>query len=886
MRFRDGRVWLAIALALLATATSRGKEPGPEGNAAAATGLRAKALEAMGGAEEVVFAVRSMYGDGHYYANFGHWSLDPQRLMHAPGGAKLCKLNLRTREVRILVDDPQGSIRDPAVHHDGDKLVFSYRPGGTRYFHLYQIGTDGAGLRQLTDGPFDDIEPVYLPDGDIVFPSSRCKRFVACWYTPVATLHRLDARGEIHPLSSNIVHENTPAVLPDGRILYTRWEYVDRAPQKFHGLWTMNPDGANQAIVFGNTQPPGKWTLMIDAKPIPGTDRIVAIFSPGHGNREHEGNVMILDAKAGPDSPGYPRQISPVIKMKGNGGGGGMDAFRDPYPLAPDCFLVARNKSLVILDSAGNTEEVYEAERMLHEPGVIGPRRRERSIVPRTTPEATTGRLVVADVHHGRNMEGVEPGQIKRLLILEQLPKPVNFSGVQQTISMNGTFTLKRILGTVPVEDDGSAHFAAPALRSLYFVALDEQGRTVKRMQSYCSVMPGETLSCVGCHEKRVESPRSAAVLQATARAASKIEPIAGVPDVIDYPRHVQPIWDKHCTACHNPDKPDGRVVLTGDYNDWFTQSYYALFAGDQVSDSEGYEEDGNRPARGFGSAASPLMDKLDGSHYGARLSDEERWTVQLWIDTGATYPGTYAGLRPGTPPSPGHTRPDPDDFPVTYGTVVTKTSPDGGEPVDAIVKRRCAACHDAKLPMGRSTHKKQQYTGFLNVPVSYCLNLYNLTQPAKSMILRAPLAKEAGGYGWCQTKPAGGQPAQPAAVFASTEDGDYQAILRAIERAKTELYTLKRFDMPDFRPTRHYVREMIRYGILPPDTDRMKDRIDVYATDRAYWRSLWYQPPGGRPGQSGRRPLGRAPAAERSAGRRGARHGWRGARAIDVCIG
>ncbi len=506
---------------------------------------------------------------------------------------------------------------------------------------------------------------------------------------------------------------------------------------------------------------------------------------------------------------------------------------------------MARNKSLVILDSKGNTEDVYEAEMMLHEPGVIGPRRRERSIVPRTVPEATTGRLVVADVHHGRNMDGVEPGQVKRLLVLEQLPKPVNFSGVQQTISMNGTFTLKRILGTVPVEDDGSAYFEAPALRSLYFVALDGQGRTVKRMQSFCSVMPGETLSCVGCHEKRVESPRSAAVLQATARPASKIEPIAGAPDVIDYPRHVQPIWDKHCTECHNPDKPDGRVVLTGDYNDWFTQSYYALFSSSQVSDSEGYEEDGNRPARGFGSAASPLMDKLDGSHYGARLSDQERWTVQLWIDTGATYPGTYAALRPGTPPSSGHTRPDPEDFPVTYGSVVTSTSPDGGEPIDAIVKRRCAPCHDAALPMGERIHKKQQY---LNVPVSYCLNLYNLTQPAKSMILRAPLAKEAGGYGWCQTKPAAGQPAQPAEVFTSTEDRDYQAILRAIERAKTELNTLKRFDMPDFRPTRHYVREMIRYGILPPDIDRMKDRIDVYETDRAYWRSLWYQPPGGDP--------------------------------------
>ncbi len=819
MRLSGRSVWVAATLAMLATSVSQGKESGAAA-AAPKAGLLSKALEAMGGAEEVVFAVRGMYGDGHYYANFGHWSLNPEQMMYAPGGAKLCKINLRTREVRVLVDDPQGSVRDPAVHHDGGKIVFSYRPGETRYFHLYEIKADGTGLRQLTDGPFDDIEPVFLPDGDLVFPSSRCKRFVACWYTPVATLHRMDAQGNIRCLSSNIVHENTPSVLPDGRILYTRWEYVDRAPQKFHGLWTMHPDGANPAIVFGNTQPPGKWTLMIDAKPIPGTDRIVAIFSPRHGNREHEGDVMILDAKAGPDDPDYPRQISPPIKMQGNGGGGGMDAFRDPCPLSPDCFLVARDKSLVILDSKGNTEDVYEAEMMLHEPGVIGPRRRERSIVPRTVPEATTGRLVVADVHHGRNMAGVEPGQVKRLLVLEQLPKPVNFSGVQQTLSMDGTFTLKRILGTVPVEEDGSAYFEAPALRSLYFVALDAQGRTVKRMQSFCSVMPGETLSCVGCHEKRVESPRSARVLQATARPASKIEPIAGVPDVIDYPRHVQPIWDKYCTECHNPDKPDGRVVLTGDYNDWFTQSYFALFSSNQVSDSQGYEEDGNRRARGFGSVASPLMGKIDGSHYGVRLSDEERWTVQLWIDTGATYPGTYAAVNTG----------------IVAGAERT---------VGPIVNRRCMTCHNTAMPLGPRNPKRQRY---VNVPVHYCLNLYNLTQPARSMILRAPLAKEAGGYGWCQTKPAAGQPAQPAEVFTSTEDSDYQAILRAIERAKTELYTLKRFDMPDFRPTRHYVREMIRYGILPPDTDRMKDRIDVYQTDRAYWRSLWYQPPGGDP--------------------------------------
>jgi len=405
MQLRKWTLSAMAALAMLGAAVSQGAESGGGAAAAAAPdSLVSKALEAMGGAEEVVFAVRGMYGDGHYYANFGHWSLEPDKMMHAAGGAKLCKVNLRTREVRVLVDDPQGSVRDPCVDHDGGKIVFSYRPGETRYFHLYEIKADGTGLRQLTDGPFDDIEPVFLPDGDLVFPSSRCKRFVACWYTPVATLHRMDAQGNIRCLSSNIVHENTPSVLPDGRILYTRWEYVDRAPQKFHGLWTMNPDGANQAIFFGNTQPPGEWLLAIDAKPIPGTDRIVAIFSPRHGNREHEGDVMILDAKAGPDDPDYPRQISPPIKMKGNGGGGGMDAFRDPYPLSPGCFLVAQNKSLVILDGEGNTEEVCQAEMMLHEPYVIGRRDRERAIPPRTVPAATTGRLLVADVHHGRNL--------------------------------------------------------------------------------------------------------------------------------------------------------------------------------------------------------------------------------------------------------------------------------------------------------------------------------------------------------------------------------------------------------------------------------------------------------------------------------------------------
>ncbi len=833
--------WMVAAIA----GPSRGDEREPGGATGnpmdAAPDLVDKALGAMNGADEIVFAVRALYSDGHYYANFGHWSLDPAKMMYAPGGSQLCKMNLRTQQVTVLLDDPEGSVRDPQVHYEGKKALFCYRPGGTKHFHLYEIGVDGQDLKQLTDGPYDDIEPSYLPDDGIVFPSSRCKRFVACWYTPVATLHRMDTDGDnksIRLLSSNIVHENTPAVLPDGRVMYTRWEYVDRAPQKFHGLWTMNPDGTDQMISFGNTQPPGEWKLMIDAKPIPGTGKVVSVFSPGHGNREHAGAIMIVDLDAGPDDPDRARRISPDVQM-GRGWMGGRGGFRDPYPLSEDCFLVARDKSLLILDGQGRTEEIYQADKMVHEPCPIRARPRERISPPRSDASQTTGRLFLADIYHGRKMHDVEQGEIKKLLVLEQLPKPVNFSGVQQTLSMNGTFTLKRILGTVPVEPDGSAFFEVPALRSIYFAALDERGQTVKRMQSFVTLVPGETVGCVGCHEHRTDTSRFDRALAAMSRPPSRIEPLTEIPDVIDYPRDIQPIFDKCCVECHSAEKPDGRVVLTGDYNEWFTQSYYTLFAAQQVSDSYGYDEDANHAPRGFGSSASDLMKKIDGSHYDAKLSARERRLVQLWIDTGATYPGTYAGLRPGTPPS-SHTRPDPHSYPPTYGSVSTGTVPGGDETLDSIVKRRCLTCHNDELPMGSRFVKTQQH---LNVPRHYCLNLYNLTHPVKSMILKAPLAKQAGGWGWCRSKATDGQTGPPARVFADTDDSDYQAILRAIELAKTQLYEMKRFDMPGFRPTTHYVREMKRYGVLPPDFDVRNDPVDVYEVDRAYWRSLWYRP-------------------------------------------
>ncbi|MBM3892387.1 MAG: hypothetical protein FJ388_25000, partial [Verrucomicrobia bacterium] len=379
----------------------------------------------MKGVEEVVFAVR-VPGRDHWYVTFGNYSDHSdyaQRLGfkreegvywgYAEGG-RLCALNLRTGKARVLFEDMRGGVRDPQMHYDGKKILFSYRKGGTHPFHLYEINTDGSGLRQLTDGPDDDIEPTYCPDGSIVFCSSRCRRFVNCWYTRVAALYRCDGDGKnIRMLSTNNDHDNTPWMMPDGRVLYMRWEYVDRSQVHFHHLWAMNPDGTAQTVFYGNMH---GGVAMLDAKPIPGSEKVVASWSPGHGAPEHLGPVAVVDPRLGPDEPTAVRIVSKT------------GFWKDPYAFSEDCFLVAQKLGLFVMDGEGNTEMIYqlpEAERgqfQCHEPRPLQARPRERIIPDRINLKVPTGRLVLEDIYHGRNMAGVERGAIKKLLVLQQLP--------------------------------------------------------------------------------------------------------------------------------------------------------------------------------------------------------------------------------------------------------------------------------------------------------------------------------------------------------------------------------------------------------------------------------------------------------------------------------
>ena len=792
---------------------------------------RDRLAELVGDSTDIVFACRQEGRDGHWYANFGYYAEGDQRKAFRARG-RLCRLNVGTGEVTTLLDDPQGTVRDPQVHYDGHTIIFSYRKAGSDHFHLYEIDANGQGLRQLTDGPYNDIEPTYVADGGILFCSDRCKRWVNCWLTKVAVMHRCDADGgNIQALSSNNEHENTPWPLPDGRILYQRWEYVDRSQVHYHHLWTMNPDGTEQINFYGNMRP---GIVMIDAKPIPGTEEVVAVFSPGHGQREHAGEITILSPKGGPDAD--PSAVEQRIS--------GHYKHRDPYPVSPNYFLVARDAHLELLSDKGETWLLHKLDPALakagvkaHEPRLLHARPREKHIPTRMSPTEATGKLVLSNIYRGRQMQDVNPGQIKKLLILESLPMPIHYTGGMDPISYGGTFTLERVLGTIPVEPDGSAYMELPALRSFFFVALDENDDSVKRMQSFLTVMPGETTSCVGCHESRTEAPanRDTSTLLALKRGPSRIEPVLGIPEVFDFPRDIQPILDKHCLPCHDVDERCGGVLLTGDRGPMFSHSYYSLTWRKQFVDGRN-DPISNRAPRSIGAAASPLMKKLRGDHHDVKLSAQEIRMIRFWIESGAAYPGTYAALGSGM--IGGY---------YENGQVGTDHAWPVAKQVKLTVERRCESCHkgNSVLPLALSDERGVSF--WRPDPNDPRLRMsrhavFNLTRPEKSLMLLAPLAQAAGGYGLCTSSDSDTVGEEGGPVFTSTRDPDYQRILALCQEGKTHLEEIKRFDMPGFAPPEPYVREMKNYGVLSADSVRTSG-IDPYALDEKYWQSLWYTP-------------------------------------------
>jgi len=812
------RLMSALAIVLLSCWGTAGGQTAP------AEGQRfqvEKGVETLSrsGVGQVVFATRLGYDDPHWYANIGYYCDDENHKAYAGNGkpdeSGLYLLNTATGRIDLLLDAGGGSIRDPHVHYDGRTILFSYRRAGTDFYNLHEIQIDGSGLRRITQGPYDDYEAIYLPDDDIVFISTRSKRWVGCWMTQVGTLFRCDRHGgDIHPLSFNIEHDNTPAVLPDGRILYTRWEYVDRSQVGYHQLWTMNPDGTAVTAHFGNQQ---HYPLYIDAKPIPGSDSLLLIDSPGHGSTDHRGYVSTITVRYGPDDDRGVRRIA-------NKWG-----CNDPAPIGKDAFLAASQKQILFGTYDGNLTPVVTCKggANVQEPIPVRQRPREKILTDRTNAASATGRMLLANVCSGRNMEGVRPGDVKKLLVLEILPKPVNFSGGMDLTSYLGTFTLERVLGTVPVESDGSAYFEAPAGRPVFFVALDTNDLSVKRMQSFTSIMPGEVLGCVGCHESRTQTPAATATAAplAARRAPSAIAPFQGLPDVLDFRRDIQPILNARCVQCHSYEDPRGHVVLTDDLGVSWSISYYTLLAAGQVAD--GRNGFGNQKPRTIGSSASQLMRKIDGSHHETAVTPEQWRTIWLWLESGAPYAGTYAALR------------NAEDQ-AREGALHSVF----GSPV---LDQRCWQCHAQgkqapPLPLAMSEQERSELTKTLRLaPYERIVRkedlrfsahvLLNVSRPERSPLLLGPLPKSAGGWASCSHQ------------FQGTEDADYQTLLADLRGRSRQLDAAPRYGTPEFKPNRQYIREMKRFGVLPAEFDPAANPVDGFRIDQEYWKLFWYRP-------------------------------------------
>jgi len=616
----------------------------------------------------ILFVARRQYrGDHHNTATmFVTGEINARSFK---GGSALKTIGVKTGGVKTLVKSGHGGVRDPDVHFGGAKIVFSMRKNAADDYHIYEIGATGSGLRQLTSAKgVADIDPLYLADDSIAFTSTREPKYCMCNRHIMGNLFKMGADGaNIHQISRNTLHDGHGSLMPDGRILYDRWEYVDRNFGDAQGLWTVNPDGTNHAVYWGNnTNSPGG---VLDARVIPGTQRALCIFGSCHDRPW--GALAIIDRRLGVDGRGPVVRTWPAHAINQTGRGN-WDAFaryrpkyEDPYPLSAKYFLVSRTTGrgeqmgIYLLDVFGNEILLHTEGAGCFDPMPLGPRPRPDVIPTRRNFENNTGRFYVQDVYRGTHMQRVRRGSVKFLRVVESPAKKfwTHAAWGGQGVHCPGmnwhSFENKRILATVPVETDGSAYFEVPSDRFVYFQALDKDGLMIQSMRSGTMVQSGETTGCVGCHEDRRTAPpvpRQMKMPLATRRPPSKAKGWYGKPRLFNYIAEVQPVFDKHCVRCHDFGKAAGRKLnLAGDRNLFFNASYTELWRKRYIR-VVGAGPSQIQPAYSWGSHASPLVRVIRQGHKGVKLSAEDFDRIVTWIDLNAVYYPHYGSAYPNNP--------------------------------------------------------------------------------------------------------------------------------------------------------------------------------------------------------------------------------------------
>ncbi|HLB74474.1 MAG TPA: hypothetical protein VJJ98_10680 [Sedimentisphaerales bacterium] len=698
----------------------------------------------------------------------------------SPGGG-LCVYTPRENELHQLVASPKGQILDCDLSYDATEILFSWRRNDSDFYQLYRINTDGTGLKQITNHDSYNFNACWLPDGSIVFLSTRKPAFAYCWTSPVGILYRMDREGQdIRRLSANYLNDFTPSVMNDGRIIYGRWEYVDRPAIPIQSLWTINSDGTKLAVYYGNRvlSP----ATFIEPQPIPGDTAILCTMTAHNG--PCRGAIGIVQPNLGVNAQQAIRNLTPEIdigKVDQGSGNHVTGPYESPYPLDSELFLVSRDGTILLRDYDGTKQITvlagkdgmgfYNARPILARPKPpVRP-----SILPEETDKWAT--VIMQDVYNGLEPH-VKRGEIKEICVVQEIEKSkmadtkYRAFGFQfPVVSCGATYAPKKVWGYVPVAEDGSASFKVPAYLPLYFMAIDAQGRALQRMRSFTNFMPGEIQGCVGCHEPRSHSPAGKARPAATARNAAPPQPptppewgLCG----FSYAKIVQPVLDKHCVTCHGGPTPPKEVDLSGDQTDFFNVSYEILARQGQPGQNpytkliptfNGLEENILIiTPRTWGSPASKLAQIILAGHPDQEgrprinLSDAERRRILAWIDLNVPYYGTslsnyYERI--------GCRQMIPDDFEAVF---------------QQVARKRCASCH------------KANNDGVVQVPRKDWLRI---TNPNLNKFLLAPLAKTAGGTQTCGT-----------AVFESTDDPDYQTILKTFEPLHEMLREQPRMDM------------------------------------------------------------------------------------------
>jgi len=620
------------------------------------------------GGRSLLFVVRGQYKVDHHNTatlfQTGEINTNSFR-----GGAALKVIDLSDGvKVRTLVETPQGIVRDPEVHFSGEKIVFSMRRDIKDDYHLYEINADGTGLRQLTFGPgVSDIDPLYLPDGSIIFSSTREPKYCMCNRHIMCNLFRMEADGSnIHQIGKSTLFEGHGALMPDGRILYDRWEYVDRNFGDAQGLWTINPDGTNPAVYWGNNTPsPGG---VIDPRVIPGTQQIACILGSCHDRPW--GTLAIIDRRRGLDGRQGIVRTWPAhgVNRANTTSNSAWDTFmgvhpryEDPYPLDDRYLLCSRmtgrgeQMGIYLVDTQGEEVLLHTEGPGCYDPMVLVPRARPAVIPTRRDFRNQDGYFYVVDVYEGTHMAGVKRGTVKYLRVVESPEKRFwvipSWGGQGQEAPGMGwhDFNNKRILGTVPVEEDGSAYFAVPSDRFVYFQLLDENKMMVQSMRSGVHVQSGELTGCVGCHEERRTAPPVVAGKASLAlrREASELKGWYGQARLFDYQSEVQPVFDSHCMRCHDyGGKAAAKLNLAGDRDITFNTSYNELWRKGYMS-VVGAGPAQIQQAYSWGSHASKLIKTLRAGHNEVKLSVEEMERLTTWIDINAPYYSRYASAYP-----------------------------------------------------------------------------------------------------------------------------------------------------------------------------------------------------------------------------------------------